>query len=159
LNVQAFCVDTWLVGARPQSAVDTPDSFNDGFAQYVYGDYRRNHGGGPWDECAEQERWFNRYAADHAQIKRDLLVRAGERAPIELAAIDRYAEPLSRLEHRRYVVERMLDGWLRRSVWPKINRYHLNPTLAPFDDLPPEEQKKDMSIVQLLTKYEERASE
>jgi hypothetical protein len=78
------------------------------------------------------------------------------------AALGQHAAWLARLEHRRYVCERMLDGWIRRLASrsgdpaaeaegrPKLNRYHLNPTLQPFDTLPENERNKDWDIAHLL---------
>ena len=67
---------------------------------------------------------------------------------------------LMRLEHRRFVVERLVSGWLPCEVVPEgDNRKEkvqtnknlkLNETLVPFEVLSPEEQMKDQMIVECI---------
>ena len=67
---------------------------------------------------------------------------------------------MTRLEHRRFVVERLVSGWLPCDVVPEGNeraeriKYNkslkLNETLVPFVELSDTEQKKDQMIVECI---------
>jgi hypothetical protein len=71
---------------------------------------------------------------------------------------------LMKLEHRRFVVERLVDGWLptdpvasdnaeeskRRTKRNKALR--LNETLVPYDKLPEDQKLKDRLIIECIPK-------
>lgn len=67
---------------------------------------------------------------------------------------------LMRLEHRRFVVERLVSGWLPCEVVPEGDdrkatvqsnkNLKLNETLVPFEALSPNEQTKDQMIVECI---------
>ncbi len=59
----------------------------------------------------------------------------------DLAALDQ----LCRLEHRRFVAERLMNGWLRHDETLKPLR--LNATSVPYDALPENEKHKDEVII------------
>ena len=107
-----------------------------------------------WPKTHYDTKWWNRLAADHADLKLALL---GLDLTAKAAALRPFLEDpptrrwLARLEHRRYVCERMTDGWISCPE-KKLNRYRLNHTLVPFDELDPDEQAKDERIVGDLAK-------
>lgn len=143
------------------------------------------------NESNEDFRWSNRLAADHISLKLDLVaersspdqrslqdwrvrLKAGEGAELadELEAILKGKETLdwlSRLEHRRFVADRLMGGWLplpsnRRGAGAsdlktedQKQELRLNHTLVPFDTLEDranqseeDERKKDNRIVMVI---------
>lgn len=118
-------------------------------------------------------RWSSRMAADHIDVK---LATLGLRvlpasAPATAMAfspealretLNTHLTPLARLEHRRYLAERLLDGWLplaearkgpdhapsARPYSDQKNQFHLNTTLLPFDELnnAPDREKDNQVI-------------
>lgn len=108
-----------------------------------------------WAKLSEEFRWSSRLSADHIDIKLQLLgiprhCSADERATRAAAALrePRNLEAMMRLEHRRFVTERLLDGWL--PIAPdrlgakapsgldqkqQKTTLRLNHTLVPFDRL------------------------
>jgi len=152
-----------------------------------------------WNEQTNEDfRWSNRLSADHINLKLDLIagrstlahsIHSGE-APLqnwrtrlkdgkaaeladELEAVLQDNETfgwLLRLEHRRFVADRLMGGWLplpsdRRgegasglSAEEQKRELRLNHTLVPFDtlvdrarqNLAEDERKKDERIVQAI---------
>lgn len=113
-----------------------------------------------WRQTSEDFRWSSRLAADHVDLKLQWLasmrpassddaVRAAlDAEALEHALTDRAVfDRLVRLEHRRFVVERLIDGWLPLPVTQlgrgasgldapaQKRQLRLNWTLLPFDGL------------------------
>jgi hypothetical protein len=95
-----------------------------------------------WLGTDEAFRWSSRCAGDHYPVKLACLEAfAGERLRGDAlrAAIARHRDWLTRLEHRRFVVERLFDGWLPRppdtptEVAKAKRLLRLNDTLKPFE--------------------------
>jgi hypothetical protein len=138
-----------------------------------------------WNKDADMMRWSNRLSADHVDVKFDILQTLGLIAPWRALApqqrLEQLAGPLgdasvvdllSRVEHRRYTVERLLDGWLLRSALAcgaedpasfasglpysaQKSKLRLNVTLVPYDDLSTadpnfDQAKKDRDIIHQL---------
>jgi hypothetical protein len=156
-------------------------------------------------ERSEDFRWSSRMAADHVDIKLDLLARrlqevesrnvgqsltgAGGTSRMSDALKDwRHLESehpgalavtvakalaadggelrrwLARLEHRRFVAERLLEGWLpspvpqpheahvegNRDVERRKRTLRLNATLKPFDELSRSDQQADFDMVDAI---------
>jgi hypothetical protein len=59
--------------------------------------------------------------------------------PASISAAER--EIMSRLEHRRWVVMRLLSGWTYGSKKDEVARTH--PSICPWADLSEEERQKD----------------
>ena len=155
ISVGELCCKDPGVFPVPAGTEATPDCYIDLIAKKIH--YGYEHGWNyeryiakEWEEWAKlssQQKWFNRYAADHAEIKYTLLEK-----PNDIGSAlqeDDVKDWLVRLEHRRYICERMVDGWLCRGERAKANPYQLNPTLIPFDSLSADEKTKDDSIVDL----------
>lgn len=149
-------------------------------------DWQRDH--------QEDFRWSNRLAADHIDVKLDLLAQRAERlgasadttatlrrwrhleneppgvldAAVEAALQSGEAlQHLARIEHRRFVVERLLEGWLplppdrlRRNAGEapddlQKKRLRLNHTLVRFErlaevDRVTDQRAKDLAIVRAI---------
>lgn len=111
--------------------------------------------------------WSSRLAADHISIKIQLLKLLSTLSSQELSIEDTsqllekktVLEALSRLEHRRFVIERLIDGWLpidiqntdqsknrmTHSILPykeQKTKLSLNYTLVPFSELEEIDRKK-----------------
>jgi hypothetical protein len=100
-----------------------------------------------WREAKEFERWSSRYAADHFEIQRRLETLLPRN-------ID-HAEALARIEHRRYVVERLMDGWL--PLWSNnsggknrdidtLKKLRVHPDLVPWDELSEDSTSKKRTV-------------
>ena len=105
----------------------------------------------PWEKLPENARDANRAAADHAAI---LLAAAGLRsadevqldaeAKAKLRAVE-MVERLARIEHRRWMAERIGSGW--RHGKPRDNDLRFHPSLCPYDFLEEAEREKDRQAV------------
>jgi voltage-gated potassium channel Kch len=59
-------------------------------------------------------------------------------------------ERLAIMEHNRYMAERLLDGW---RYGPRNDVAKRRPSLCPWEDLPPEERKKDFDQIEALSAW------
>jgi hypothetical protein len=126
-----------------------------------------------WVNLAEEFRWSNRFAADHAAVKLTLLGFAPadfEAKELTLERIQRLTDAvqretgfLERLEHRRYLAERLIDGWLPLAGSAPAARFpsglderaqkeilRLNRSLVPFPALLQADAEKDEAQVHAL---------
>ncbi|MDP1651558.1 MAG: NAD-binding protein [Rhodocyclaceae bacterium] len=114
-----------------------------------------------WKKLSEDFRWSSRHCADHIPVKLraigfDLIDSDGKLNDAALQeAIDRNLEMLECMEHRRYCIERLLDGWLYAESTDKEaegqnKKQKLNRTIVPFDFLPEHEPEKDRRIVRSI---------
>lgn len=107
----------------------------------------------PWDELPEDLRNSSRQSADHWEIKFDCLrSQAGANESFDPES---HQDTLMRLEHDRWCAERLMSGW-RYADRPstkeeeKISKdKRLSWCLCDFDDLSPEDQKKDEDVYQV----------
>ncbi len=111
----------------------------------------------PWDDLPEELRARNRANVDHIAVK---LARIGCRAvPAVLAAGPRAAvtpdelEALARLEHERWVEERLADGW---RLGPRDDESRMHSGLVPWEELPEAEREKDRETVRAIPALLER---
>ncbi len=109
---------------------------------------------GGWEQLGETYRHANRAVADHAAIK---LWDGGYRpaARDEKGQHDAQFDPdltqaLSRIEHARWMADRLLDGWKPGTV--RNNRARIHTSLVPWDSLSANDQDKDRLMVGLATK-------
>ena len=127
-----------------------------------------------WEKQADKGayRWSSRLSADHIQIKLESLKINDVNCVPTIDDIEKISnkinkqrnlQKLNRLEHRRFVVERLLEGWLpidEERVGPKgyskldkANQKKIllvNHTLVPFDELDDSEAVKDSAIVKAI---------
>jgi hypothetical protein len=117
-----------------------------------------------WLPLPDEFRWSSRFSADHLDIKLQLLgvtdgspeERAQQVEQLYRDPNDGVVERMKRLEHRRFVAERLMDGWL--PVSPRVTGEHapsglerkqqrarlrLSHTLVPYDRLPEVDQQED----------------
>lgn len=100
---------------------------------------------GAWRALPEAFRESSRHAADHLRVKLACL-RATDLPPsAQETALATEVDWLSRLEHRRFVIERAMAGWLvsQEPVEPLKAALRLSPALVPYEALPADEQAKD----------------
>lgn len=107
----------------------------------------------------EEFRASSRQSGDHIFVKlRELgfeLTRKGESGCIDdsdiekvTSAIEENLDTLKRMENRRFVTERLIDGWLAHPCNDK--QLKLNNTIAPYDTLSQAEKLKDEVIVRVI---------
>lgn len=103
-----------------------------------------------WDELPENLREANRASADHIAI---LFASEGvaladrdtvRRAVADPATLDR----LARVEHRRWMADRIEHGW--RHGERRDNDRLIHPAICDFDALPPDDREKDRNAVRKL---------
>jgi hypothetical protein len=110
-------------------------------------------------DLREDFRASSRQSGDHLLVKlRELgfeLVRSSDGGGASdndiaavTAAIETHLPALLRMEHRRFVTERLIDGWLAHPNNDK--QLKLNRTITPFDKLPASEAFKDEVIVRVI---------
>ena len=102
-----------------------------------------------WDALPESARDANRAAVDHARI---LLAAAGWRSDEGAALDEARLERLARIEHRRWMADRIDRGWCYGAQ--RDNDRRLHPSLRPYDQLENTERDKDrnavLKLIQLL---------
>jgi len=107
---------------------------------------------GGWLNLAETYRHANRAVADHTIVKLwDCGWRPARRkekaAAKAIRVPDALLPDLARLEHSRWMAERLLNGW--RPGPARDNRARVHPDLRPWDALSPEAQAKDEGMVRM----------
>jgi voltage-gated potassium channel Kch len=106
----------------------------------------------PWDSLSEQLRESNRQAADHIPVKLRAVgchVKVDEKDPGVLVTqfSDAEVEVLARMEHRRWMAERFLAGWV---LGPKDTERRVSPYLVEWEELPPYIQEYDRNAVRII---------
>ncbi len=113
-----------------------------------------------WNALAETYRRANRHAADHMAAKLWSLGLATERHSTESGlAVDAAweqglesragdIEHVARLEHRRWIADRVMEGWTYAKLRDDDRQRH--PDLAPFEDITLGEQNKDRDQIAQL---------
>ena len=104
-----------------------------------------------WDDLSENLRDANRAAADH----RPILVAAagGEEAAAAIAAdiSSKGMARLARIEHRRWMADRIDRGWRSGPVRDDARR--ISPSLVAYDALSPVDQAKDRESVRVVLSF------
>jgi voltage-gated potassium channel Kch len=114
----------------------------------------------PWDELPENLKESNRWQADHIGVKlravgcglaplTDWDAESFEFTPEEV-------EQMARLEHERWIAERLRAGWTYAPD-PKDLARKTSPDLVPWDELSEAEREKDRSSVRGLPRFLARA--
>lgn len=161
LSLQVFKLDAWVAAASQERH---PEELADVEAKRVWLAYQRVTGGlvaagdEQWYALSDAELWSSRCSGDHMLINKALVEasKAEGETLLQACSRDDVLRWLTRLQHRRYVRERLTDGWLSRPVdegqegIAKLNAYLLNPTIAEGDKLVEAEHRKDLVIVERL---------
>lgn len=103
-----------------------------------------------WDDLPENLREANRAAADHIAILfASVGVAFGDPTAVGRALADPATlERLARVEHRRWMADRIERGW--RSGKERDNARLIHPSICDFDALSAEDQEKDRNAVRKL---------
>ncbi len=108
----------------------------------------------PWKDESEEFRESNRQAADHTPIKLKLLeyalYRLGKgdvRSSIPKELYEKNKEVLARMEHYRWVAERLMTGWRFEPEASADKNLKLNSNLVPWEQLT--ERAKEIDFEQL----------
>ena len=103
----------------------------------------------PWDNLPENLRESNRNQAEHISEKLHLLgynfVMTSDWDPEPIKFSTKEVEQLSKMEHTRFVDERLRAGW--KYGTHKDDEKKISPTLIPYDKLSEEEKDKDRTTV------------
>jgi len=101
-----------------------------------------------WEGLGEAMKDANRWSADHLSVKLRSIGFDGQDLSIfdKVANDPEFFEKLSEMEHRRWMAERLMDGW---SYGPKRdNRKKIHDLLIPYGQLAVEEKDKDKDMIQ-----------
>lgn len=111
-------------------------------------------------KLAPEFMWSSRFAGDHLPVKirelgfelKDYIAASGQQKT-ELhsqivTAIEANLQQLMELEHRRFVAERLVDGWVYGAVTQKALK--INNTLIPYHQLSEHEKSKDEAMIRVL---------
>jgi voltage-gated potassium channel Kch len=141
------------------------DGRSDGVAAALHRHYRRQAGATAtsagaldWHALPDMFRSANRAAAEHAPIMlasagyrlRRLEAARGPAAAVSALVIppDASIEALARIEHRRWMTERISAGW--RSATARDNDRRLHTAIVPYEALSEADREKDRAAVRGL---------
>jgi hypothetical protein len=115
----------------------------------------------PWEHTVQPNRWSSRMAADHLLVKKVLLPHlVPPESNVSYTVLDEsVVDFLARLEHRRFVVERLVEGWIPMTTRStkhspsgldyrgQRERLRLSESLVPYDELPESERNKNRHAI------------
>jgi len=140
--------DRLSVTERTQILILNASMLDDTYPQLYPAKKRENTALVTWEGLDEFMKDANRWAADHLSVKLRSIGLDGQ----DLSVFDKVAndaeflEKLSEMEHRRWMAERLMDGW---SYGPKRdNRKKIHDLLIPYRQLAVEEKDKDKNMIQ-----------
>jgi len=101
-----------------------------------------------WKELNEDMKDANRWQADHLSIKlRAIGCDGDDLSPLDKAERNpEVFERLSEMEHRRWMAERLMDGW--RYGTERDNSRKIHNLIVPYEQLSDAEKNKDKDMVQ-----------
>jgi hypothetical protein len=112
-----------------------------------------------WDELPGNLKESNRKQAEHILEKLYLfgydVVATPDWDPELIEFPSETVELMAKMEHTRFVKERLSEGWKLGS--PKDEVKKVSPTLIPYDDLSDEEKEKDRTTVMAIPVFLARA--
>jgi RyR domain len=105
----------------------------------------------PWDDLPQNLRDANRAAAEHAPLMLAAIGRAlapiasgADAAPLSSDEM----EVLTKIEHRRWIAERIAHGWRYGPM--RDDRQMLHPDMVPYESLSNAAKEKDRNAVRVL---------
>lgn len=129
-------------------------------AEAIHEEYRKDQEGKrdpahpamqPWEELREDYRESNRQQADHLPVKLRAIGYGFRpiigRKPILQEFSPGEIEKLAKIEHDRYLAERLANGWI---PGPDDPGKKTNPTLKGWEELEEEEKEKDRMAVRRI---------
>ena len=102
-----------------------------------------------WDELTEEFKESNREQARSISQKLNFIGMGFDAGEAEYPTVERFDEEttllLAQNEHIRWMQEKLANGWAFSPVYDNEKKHH--PMLVPYEELPPEEQQKDINAV------------
>ncbi|MCL2105825.1 MAG: RyR domain-containing protein [Oscillospiraceae bacterium] len=102
-----------------------------------------------WDELSEEFRESNRAQARSISEKLNMVGFTYDAGDTPFPSVEKFDEEttllLAQSEHIRWMQEKLANGWTYAPVRDNGLKHH--PCLVPYDDLPVEEQQKDIDVV------------
>lgn len=130
-------------------------------ARAIHERYRKNQEGKksvddpamqPWEKLREDLKESNRQQADQIPEKLQAvgygIRQAASGPPSGLKLTLEELEILARMEHDRWMAEKVQSGW--RYGLPRDDAKKLHPCLVPWEELPEEEKDKDRQAVRQI---------
>ena len=127
-------------------------------ARQIHGDYLKKmraagNTGHPsaveWDELSEEFKESNRAQAQSIGEKLSAAGLSFDADESSAETVDEFDDAtmllLARNEHIRWMQEKLANGWVYAPVRDNEKKHH--PCLVPYEQLPPEEQQKDIDVV------------
>lgn len=106
----------------------------------------------PWERLREDLKESNRQQVDQIAAKLKAvgceMVPATGRGPAKFEFTPEELEFLSRMEHRRWMDEKINAGWQYGPVKDPVRKSH--PSLVSWEDLPEDEREKDRQAVRAI---------
>jgi len=106
-----------------------------------------------WQKLPLEKKDSNRDQAEHIEVKLKMvgceLANFGSASQTELTEDE--VQKLARVEHSRWVSERILQGWSYDPVRDDANKHH--PCLVSYDDLSNEDKEKDVDAVRKIPSF------
>ena len=113
----------------------------------------------PWEELPEALKESNRGQVQHIRAKLEAIgcdiAMTREWSPPPFPFSPEEVELMAKMEHQRFVEERLRGGWKVGSE--KDIEKKINPTLVPWDQLPEEEKDKDRNTVSGIPEFLSKA--
>ena len=109
----------------------------------------------PWEALPEDLKESNRQQADQIPEKLKLVGRclrpAANAKSAGIGLTPEELETLARLEHDRWMAQKLAQGWTYGPVKDSARKLH--PSLVPWEDLPEAEKDKDRQPVQNIPEF------
>ncbi len=101
----------------------------------------------PWDQLPEDFKQANRAQADHIEVKLHVIgcERVSGNSNAGFSFTEDEVETLAIMEHKRWIADRLLAGWVYADETDKTKKYHAS--LVPWEKLQDAEKQKDRDAV------------
>lgn len=156
-NIAFFGVHDHVVSA---DAIFSSDM--DMLAKIIYDTYRNEwaQDAPVWEKISYAEKEPNRESADHMDVKKGMIEKLTGIPNIvyDVPRIrhiivnnrDDCLESLSKVEHRRWVASKLLQGWQHAYIDEQNRETKEHPCLTSYDLLPPDEKEKDRKMMRAV---------